>query len=64
MSHGHLNPDVSNTAARYVAKAMTRVNPVQRRALLAEMIKHAEMGLRVVDGGTFHDMPAQARKVA
>lgn len=31
------NPDVSNTAARYVAKAMAKVAPWQRTELLAAM---------------------------
>lgn len=44
----HLNPDVSNTAARYVAKAMTRVNPAQHEELLLATIEHALEGLAVL----------------
>jgi hypothetical protein len=44
------NPDPSNVAARYVAKAMTRVHPRQREALLHALIDHAQDGLSVIAG--------------
>lgn len=44
------NPDISNTAARYVAKAMTRVHPRQRAELLAAMIDVAGDALAHIEG--------------
>lgn len=58
MASTTLNPHLSNTAARYVAKAMTRVNPIQRAELLREMIAHAEAGLRVIETGSAQDRQA------
>lgn len=49
MSATHLNPDVSNTAARYVAKAQARVHPSQREALLREVILIAEQCLAIAE---------------
>lgn len=58
MSHGHLNPDVPNTAARHLAKALTRVNPVQRAALLRETINLAQAALKIIDADSFDDVRA------
>lgn len=48
MSATHRNPDVSNTAARYVAKAIARVHPAQRADLLRDMIAHADDALAII----------------
>lgn len=50
MAATHLNHDLPNTAARYVAKAMGRVNPIQRRELLEEIIRQAQAGLDLIHG--------------
>lgn len=51
------NPNVSNTAARYVAKAMCKVHPAQRDELLAEMIRAAEAGRRHIATGSAPGYP-------
>lgn len=48
MPADHLNPNISNVAARYVAKAMTRVHPAQRMELLVEMEKHIRAARAVI----------------
>jgi hypothetical protein len=46
------NPRVSNTAARYVAKAMCAVAPDQRAEVLLAVIAHAQAGLEQLRTGT------------
>ena len=50
MPASHRNPDVPNTAARYVAKAMTRVHPRQREELLWEIVSACAASLGVIQG--------------
>lgn len=63
------NPNVRETAARHLAKAMCRVHPLQRRELLAEVIRHAETGISIIDGrgvpeGYFPPEPSFAEAAA
>lgn len=50
MSATTRNKDVSNTAARYVAKAMTRVHPSQAAELLDAMQAHVDAARQVMAG--------------
>ena len=50
MAVTHLNPRVSETAARAVANALARVNPSQRETVLREMLAHVAGGLAVIAG--------------
>jgi hypothetical protein len=51
MSASTRNPNVSDTAARHLAKAMCKVHPAQRRELLRDLIRHAEAAISVIDTG-------------
>lgn len=58
MSATHLNPQLDQTAARYVAKAMGRVHPSQRLEVLRAMKLHIEAAEAVIVGSV------QERKAA
>lgn len=46
------NPDLDQTAARHVARALSRVHPRQRAEVLTRIIHHATAGLATIATGS------------
>ena len=66
MSANTRNPNVDNTAARHLAKAMAAVHPAQRRELLAAMRGHIDDAVLVLNGESHTPAPdffANAREL-